>query len=116
MSEAEDDFFEMANLFPADTGLPMVVWASERGHARHDVWIKVNQPHGTRMLPGNLAVVAIRPAPRLIAGNLSPANLSAVSDWIRLNEATLVDYWEYRISTAQLIQLLQRLPASASRP
>ena len=36
MSEAEDDFFEMANLFPADTGLPMVVWASERGLMR--VW------------------------------------------------------------------------------
>jgi len=103
MSEVEDDFFEMANLFPADTGLPMVVWASERGHARHEVRIKVNQSHGTRMLPGNLAVVAVRPAPRLVAGNLSPADLNAVSDWIRLNEATLLDYWEYRISTAQFI-------------
>ena len=115
MSEAKDDFFEMANLFPADTGLPMVVWASERGHARHDVRVKVNQSHGMRM-PGNLAVVAVRPAPRLVAGNLSPADLSAVSDWIRLNEAALVDYWEYRISTAQLIQQLRRLPASGARP
>ena len=35
MSEVEEDFFEMANLFPADTGLPMVVWVSE--HARLDV-------------------------------------------------------------------------------
>jgi hypothetical protein len=45
-----DTLFEMANLFPADTGLPMVIWASERGRARHDVRIKVNQSHGTRML------------------------------------------------------------------
>jgi len=52
MSEVEEDFFEMANLFPADTGLPMVVWASERGHARHDVRVEVNQSHSTRMLPG----------------------------------------------------------------
>jgi len=116
MSEAEDDFFEMANLFPADTGLPMVVWASERGHSRYDVRLKVNQSHGTRMLPGNLALVAVRPASRLIAGNLSPADLSAVSDWIRLNEVTLVDYWEYRISTAQLILQLRRLPANAAGP
>ena len=116
MSEAEEDFFEMANLFPADTGLPMVVWVSERGHARHDVRVKVNQSHGTRMLPRNLAVVAVRPAPRLIAGSLLPADLSAVSDWIRLNEAALVDYWEYRISTPQLIQQLRRLPASGARP
>ena len=116
MSEAEQDFFEMANLFPADIGLPMVVWVSERGHARHDVRVKVNQSHGTRRLPGNLAVVAVRPAPRLIAGNLSPTDLGAVSDWIWLNEAALVDYGEYRISTAQLIQHLRRLPTSGARP
>jgi hypothetical protein len=116
MSEAEDDFFEMANLFPADTGLPMVVWVSERGHARHDVRVKVNQSHGTRMLPGNLAMVAVRPAPRLVAGNLSPADLGAVSEWIGLNEAVLVDYWEYRIGTSQLIQQLRRFPASGGRP
>lgn len=116
MSDAEEDFFEMANLFPADTGLPMVVWVSERGHACHDVRIKVNQSHGTRMLPGNLAVVTVRPAPQLVAGNLSTRDLDAVSDWIRLNEAALVDYWEYRISTTQLIQQLRRLPASGAHP
>jgi hypothetical protein len=43
MSEVDEDFFLIANLFPADTGLAMVVWVSERGHACHDVWIKVNQ-------------------------------------------------------------------------
>ncbi len=110
MSETDADFFLMANLFPADTGLPMVVWVSERGHARHDVRIKVNQAHGTRILPGNLATVAVRPSPRLIAGQLSTADLQAVSEWIRLNETTLVAYWEYRISIAGLMQRLQRLP------
>jgi hypothetical protein len=110
MSEVDEDFFLMANLFPADTGLAMVVWVSERGHARHDVRIKVNQSHGTRMLPGNLATVAVRPTPRLIAGQLSAADMQAVSEWIRLNEAALVAYWEYQISTAGLMQQLRRLP------
>ena len=108
-SELDDDtLFEMANLFPADTGLPMVIWASERGHARHDVRIKVNQSHGTRMLPGNLATVAVRP-PRLVAGRLPAADLQLVSRWIGLNEAALVDYWEYRISTVELVSRLQKL-------
>ena len=110
MNESDEDFFQMANLFPADTGLPMVVWVSERGHARHDVRVKVNQTHGTRMLPGNLATVAVHPPPRLIAGQLSAADLQAVSEWSRLNEAALVAYWEYRVSTAGLTQRLQRLP------
>ena len=82
MSEIDEDFFLMANLFPADTGLAMVVWVSERGHARHDVRIKVNQSHGTRMLPGNLATVAVRPSRR--ASRAAPAdcffNLNQVPD------------------------------------
>jgi hypothetical protein len=109
-SSSQEDFFEMANLFPADTRLPMVIWVLERGPARHDVRIEVNQSHGTRMLPGNLATVAVCPAPRLIAGQLSAADLQAVIEWIRLNEAALVAYWNYQISTAGLIQQLQRLP------
>ena len=34
-TEAED-LFEMANLYPDTTGLPMTVWISPRGNARHD--------------------------------------------------------------------------------
>jgi hypothetical protein len=109
-SEAATDFFEMANLYPADTGLPMVVWVSERGHARHDVRIKVCESHGTRMLPGNLATVAVRPHPRLVAGHLSASDLDLVSRWIARNEAALVDYWNYRISTVEFVHRLQRLP------
>lgn len=107
--EADDDPFQMANFFPADTGLPMVIWVSERGHARHDVRIKVCETHGTRMLPSKLATVAVRP-PRLVAGDLSSDDFELVSRWIALNETAIVDYWHYRISTAELVRRLQRLP------
>jgi hypothetical protein len=44
-----DALFEMANLFPGTTGLPMTVWVSPRGNARHDVRVKVNMtPTATR--------------------------------------------------------------------
>jgi hypothetical protein len=45
MSEADEeepDFFLTANLRPATTRLPMTVWVSERGLARHDVRVEVS--------------------------------------------------------------------------
>jgi hypothetical protein len=41
VSEA-DELYEMVNIYPADSGLPMTVWAGPRGNARHDVRVKVN--------------------------------------------------------------------------
>jgi hypothetical protein len=111
MSEInEDDPFAMANLPLHLTGLPMVVWASQRMGLPHDIRIKVMQTHGSRMDPRDLAVVAVRPTPRLVAGHLSPADLRVVSNWIRRNKAVLIDYWEERIYTDELLRRLQRLP------
>lgn len=56
----EDDLFEMANLYPATTGLPMTVWVSPRGNARHDVRIKVNTNHGNQMSVANGRARSIR--------------------------------------------------------
>jgi hypothetical protein len=108
MSEAEAPY-EMANLTPRMTGLPMVVWVSHRGRARHDVRVKVQQTHGRQMSPSNTVSVAVRPAPHLVAGQLSATDLRAVSQWIRLNEATIVGYWDGTIDTGELIQRLRPL-------
>ncbi len=110
MSEVTEAPFEMANLPPRLTGLPMVVWVSERGNAPQDVRVKVCGVHGERTQWNNTASVAVRPLPHLAAGQLSPADLAVVSDWIRLNEAVLVDYWEQRIFTDELVSRLQKLP------
>jgi hypothetical protein len=115
MSDAHEeqlDFFLMANLRPATTGLPMVVWISERGLARHDVRVKVSTVHGPRVQYANMATVAVRPAPRLVAGQLSAADLQAVSKWIRLNESALVAHRGCQIDTAELIQRLPPLSPS----
>jgi hypothetical protein len=60
MSEAADELFLMTNLYPASTGLPMVIWVGPSYGAPHDARIEVMQAHGTRMDPSNLAVVAVR--------------------------------------------------------
>jgi hypothetical protein len=105
----DGDLFDMANLFPGTTGLPMTVWVSPRGNARHDIRIKVNLTHGNQMNPSNTAVVGVRPTPHMIAGSLSPDDEKAVFQWISLNEAALVAYWEGEIDTIQLGHALKAL-------
>jgi hypothetical protein len=115
-AEPDDrDLFETANLYPDTTGLPMTVWVSPRGNARHDVRIKVNMAHGNQMNIANTAVVAIRPTPRVITGRLSPTDAQLVFQWLVMNTDALVAYWEGRIDTARMIMALVPLP-TASQP
>jgi hypothetical protein len=107
-AQFEDDPYTMANLRPARTGLPMVVWVSERGNAQHDVRVKVCCVHGDKIQYNNTVSIAVRPQPRLVpVGNLPQADLDAVSRWITLNEDPIVAYWEGLIDTAELMQRLQ---------
>lgn len=112
-----DELYGMANLFPQTTGLPMVVWVGYRGRARHDVRITVQITHGSRVNPSNMAVVGVRPVPRLIAGRLSSADQQLVFEWAALNTDALVAYWEGQIDTSTLVQRLKSLatgqPSSA---
>ena len=106
-----DELFEMANLFPRTTGLPMTVWVSPRGNARHDVRVKVNMTHGDQMNIAHTAVVGVRPTPHVITGHLSPDDRQAVFEWVSLNANALVEYWEGRIDTIQLGQALKPIPS-----
>jgi hypothetical protein len=116
----DDELFEMANLFPRTTGLPMTVWVSPSGNARHDVRVKVNMTHGNQMTVSNIAIVGVRPSPHVIAGRLSAEDERAVFEWVSLKADALVAYWEGRIDSAQLGHALKRLrspqPGSASVP
>jgi hypothetical protein len=104
-----DDLFEMANLYPKTTGLPMTVWVPPRGHAQHDARIKVSSIPGDRMVLDDAAVVAIRPSPVMLEGSLSGPELKVVAAWISANRDVLIDYWEGVADTADLIQRLKRV-------
>ena len=104
-----DELFEMANLYPRTTGLPMTVWVSPRGNARHDVRVKVNLAHGNQMTIDNAAVVGVRPAPHVVAGRLSTGDQQAVFTWIMINAPIIIAYWDGTIDTAELIQSLKPL-------
>lgn len=106
---ATDDLFEMANLYPRTTGLPMTVWVSPRGGARHDARVKVSRHGGDRMVPEDAAVVSIRPQPALIEGTLGPREFDLVARWIGLNQAALIEYWDGGIDTIELGARLLRI-------
>ena len=112
VSEETDELFEMANLYPRTTGLPMTVWVSLRGNARHDVRVKVNMAHGNQMNIDNTAVVGVRPSPHLITGRLSANDERAVFEWVVLNRDVIVAYWDGDIDTVQLAQALKPLPST----
>ena len=106
--EDEDEFFDMANLPPDFTGLPMVVWVSERGRSRHDVRVKVSLIRGPRARPDRMTSVSVRPNIEVVAGPpLSADDLVLVRRWIELNRDTILDYWSGRIYTNELIARLQ---------
>jgi hypothetical protein len=107
-----DELFEMANLYPRTTGLPMAVWVSPRGNARHDVRVKVSMTHGNHTTIDDTAVVAACPSPHVIAGRLSPEDEQAVSNWVELNASAIVAYWDGDIDTVQLAQSLKPLTST----
>jgi hypothetical protein len=109
-AQSEDDAYAMANLRPIRTGLPMVVWVSERGNAQHDVRVKVCCVHGDKIQFHNTVSVAVCPQPHLVPpGRLSTADLDAVRSWIALNADPIIAYWDGIIDTVELLQRLQPL-------
>jgi hypothetical protein len=83
--------FDMANLRPERTGLPFVVFISQKGGARHDVRIKLARAPKVRA--SEMLTVAVRPAPRLIRGKMNSQEFALVKQWVEMNEPVLIDYW-----------------------
>lgn len=108
-SGEEGDFFEMANLRPKHTGLPMTVWVSHAGRARHDARIKVCRAHGDRLDFEDMAVVGIRPTAALLEGPLDGGDLKQVQRWIELNRDVLIGFWDGCLDTVEMLQGLKRL-------
>jgi Domain of unknown function (DUF4160) len=106
----EEDFFDMANLPPDVTGLPMVVWVSQRGRARHDVRVKVSLVPGRHMNPDQTTSVSVRPTVDVVAGDQLPsAELAAVRKWADANRQLIIDYWDGKLFTNELLERLARI-------
>ena len=108
-----NDLFEMANLSPTLTGLPMIVWISERGRARHDVRVKVSLVHGRRAHPDHTASVSVRPTVEIVAGpELDGRDMELVRQWIETNREAIIAYWNGDLLTDEVIARLKPLASS----
>jgi hypothetical protein len=99
--------FEMANLRPQHTGLPMVIWVSEKGRARHGPRIKVSRQHGPKMDAMNTVTVTVDDDPRVVGGELPPKDLDAVKRYIALNKGPLLGFWNGELDTVELVARLR---------
>ena len=111
VADETGDLFEMANLSPALTGLPMIVWISERGRARHDARVKVSVVHGRRARPDRTASVSVRPTVEIVAGRqLERRDMELVRQWVELNREAIIAYWNGDLLTDEVIARLKPVP------
>ena len=105
--ETDEDLYLMSNVSPSDSGLPFVVYISER-QGKHDVRVKVG---GAKKAKPFVATVSVRPSVELVGGKLSNKELEFLRQWIELNREIIVDHWEGRMqSSRDVLNALKPLP------
>jgi hypothetical protein len=109
VSQADsDELFEMANLFPRTTGLPMIVWVSPRGNPPRCSGQGQHDPRRPDASPTRRWSTSARR--HVIARRLSPDDQRVVFERVSLNTGAIVEYWDGQIDAVKLHQLLKRLP------
>ena len=83
--------FEMANLRPSRTGLPFIVFISQKTGARHDVRVKVAP--APKVQPGQMSTYALRPFRHEGGPKLSTSDEHLLQIWAGRNIDALVAYW-----------------------
>ena len=87
--------FGMANLRMEKTGLPFIVFISQKNDALHDVRVKVSPAPRVRL--EQMSSYALRPF-RLTDGlGLVPSDEKLLRAWVDANFDVLVSYWDGRI-------------------
>lgn len=107
----EATFFEMANLYPGDTGLKYVIWLGKVG-GQHGPRIKVSNVKGSFAENDNF-IMSISKEPVNLTPRytkISSNDVGDVEDWIKRNYKVLIELWKvYETGTGSAIELLNRL-------
>lgn len=103
-----NELYEMANLWPNDTGLPIVIWVQEKGYNRHGPRIKVMAKKGKMNIEQTISMT-IEDEPKVVGGQLSNEYYRVVSKWIRKNKENLILYWKQKISSVELFKRLKKV-------
>ena len=105
--EADEEVEDMVSLRSERTGVENTIFVSTKGYAEHAPGIKiaVDPPH-TFNATSKSASMAIHD--HSIRGeSVAPNIAEQAKQFIDLNREVLLDYWECKIDTAQLIERLK---------
>lgn len=97
---------DMVSLPPSKTGVPNTLFVSTKGYARHAARIKIAiDPLDSLNAAAETASMAIHDFQ--VAGDIDPRIAKQAQQFILRNREALLDYWEQRIDTVQLIERLK---------
>ena len=112
----EDELFEMGNLAREDTGLRMTIWFSTDNHssgprikANFDGSLSFNKRDNFTVTISDHPQVMPRRDEAMVIKKIGQSNLDDLCDWILINKQPLLDYWNSKISTSQLLTQLKPL-------
>lgn len=82
--------FGMANLRSSRTGLPFIVFISQKDGAQHDVRVKVSP--NPKVQSAQMGSYSLRPYRHVAGFRLSPREEGLLQRWVEINLDTLVGY------------------------
>jgi hypothetical protein len=98
---------DMVNYRKRTTGVENTIFISQRGYAKHAARIKVAVDPDSLNVLSKQASIELSTG-KVVAGESPSAEvLKQIKKFIELNRNTLIDYWESRISTEELQELLK---------
>ena len=98
---------EMASFRKGVTGVENTIFISPKGRVQHAARIMIAIDPPQSIDPhSETATVAIDDG-AVVEGEVPPALLWRVQQFIEINRAVLLEYWEYRISTDELQRRLK---------
>jgi hypothetical protein len=105
--EADQEVEDMVSLRPEKTGVESTIFVSTKGYAEHAPHIKIAvDARHTFHATSKSASMAIHDC-SIRGESLAPSIAQQAKQFIDLNRETLLDYWDCKIDTAQLIERLK---------
>jgi len=108
--EKEKPIYEMANIRPDETNLPMVIWIFPKtGKEKHSARIKVSKKYGEKASDDMFTITI--PDYEIIGdtGNIKKQDIEKVIAFVKLNEQVILQVWEDKISPAKAVSLFKKL-------